>query len=189
MHDPRGTYILHDVSKSECTVLSERRVIDVHCHRECAAAAGMVKPEVERLGRAPLQVGNELTRELNRRQLDFVRPKMDSVEVRLADMDAMGVDIQALSLSPYQLSASLQCRASRVAFETGAYQQAAVCDLGQYVGYRRRDHAVSHSSDDARELGGSLVVGRQIDDEGAHLGAGITLGIAERRARLRCRRG
>jgi aminocarboxymuconate-semialdehyde decarboxylase len=83
--------------------LSERRVIDVHCHRECAAAAGMVKPEAERLGRAPLQVGNELTREVNRRQLEFIRPKMDSIEVRVADMDAMGVDVQALSLSPYQL--------------------------------------------------------------------------------------
>jgi aminocarboxymuconate-semialdehyde decarboxylase len=28
---------------------------------------------------------------------------MDSIDVRLADMDAMGVDVQALSLSPYQL--------------------------------------------------------------------------------------
>jgi aminocarboxymuconate-semialdehyde decarboxylase len=83
--------------------LSERRVIDVHCHRECAAAAGLVKPEAERLGRAPLQVGNELTREVNRQQLEFIRPKMDSIEVRIADMDAMGVDVQALSLSPYQL--------------------------------------------------------------------------------------
>jgi hypothetical protein len=28
---------------------------------------------------------------------------MESVEVRLADMDAMGVDIQALSVSPYHM--------------------------------------------------------------------------------------
>jgi aminocarboxymuconate-semialdehyde decarboxylase len=83
--------------------LSERRVIDVHCHRECAGAAVMVKPEAERLGRAPLQVGNELTRDVNRRQLELIRPKMDSIEIRIADMDAMGVDVQALSLSPYQL--------------------------------------------------------------------------------------
>jgi aminocarboxymuconate-semialdehyde decarboxylase len=63
----------------------------------------MVKPEAERLGRAPLQVGNELTREVNQRQLATLRPKMESIEVRLADMDAMGVDIQAVSISPYQL--------------------------------------------------------------------------------------
>jgi aminocarboxymuconate-semialdehyde decarboxylase len=63
----------------------------------------MVKPESERLGRKPFQFGNELTREVNRKQLEDIRPKMESVEVRLADMDAMGIDVQALSLSPYQL--------------------------------------------------------------------------------------
>jgi aminocarboxymuconate-semialdehyde decarboxylase len=63
----------------------------------------MVKPEADRLGRAPLQVGNDLTREVNKRQLAELRPKMDSIDVRIADMDAMGVDIQALSVSPYQL--------------------------------------------------------------------------------------
>lgn len=79
------------------------RVIDIHCHRECLAAATMVKPEADRLGKAPLQVGNDLTRKVNKRQLTELRPKMDSIEVRIADMDAMGVDIQALSVSPYQL--------------------------------------------------------------------------------------
>ena len=79
------------------------RVIDIHCHRECGAAAAIVKPEADRLGRAPLQFGSELTREVNRRQLEAIRPKMESIEVRLTDMDRMGVDIQAVSISPYQL--------------------------------------------------------------------------------------
>jgi aminocarboxymuconate-semialdehyde decarboxylase len=79
------------------------RVIDIHCHRECGAAAALVKPEADRLGRKPLQFGNELTKEVNRKQLEDIRPKMEDVEVRLADMDATGIDIQALSLSPYQL--------------------------------------------------------------------------------------
>jgi aminocarboxymuconate-semialdehyde decarboxylase len=51
----------------------------------------------------PLQFGNDLTREVNRKQLIDLRPKMESIEVRLADMDALGVDVQAISLSPYQL--------------------------------------------------------------------------------------
>ena len=83
--------------------MSNRRVIDIHCHRECGPAAALVKPESERLGRVPFQFGNELTKEVNRKQLQDLRPKMESAEVRLADMDAMGVDVQALCLSPYQL--------------------------------------------------------------------------------------
>lgn len=83
--------------------MSGPRVIDIHCHRECAAAAAMVKPEADRIGRKPLQAGNELTKEVNRRQLAALRPKMESIDMRIADMDAMGVDIQALSISPYHL--------------------------------------------------------------------------------------
>lgn len=79
------------------------QVIDIHCHRECSPAAALVQPEADRLGRAPLQFGNELTKEVNRRQLQSLRPKMESVHERLTDMDAMGVDIQALSVSPYHL--------------------------------------------------------------------------------------
>ncbi|HET8739452.1 MAG TPA: amidohydrolase, partial [Acidimicrobiia bacterium] len=80
--------------------MTERRAtIDIHCHRECAPAAALVKPEADRLGRAPLQVGNELTKAVNRQQLETIRPKMESVEVRLADMDALGIDIQVISLS------------------------------------------------------------------------------------------
>jgi aminocarboxymuconate-semialdehyde decarboxylase len=83
--------------------LSIGLVFDIHCHRECGPAAALIKPESDRLGRLPLQFGNELTKEVNRRQLADLRPKMESVEVRLADMDAMGVDVQALCLAPYQL--------------------------------------------------------------------------------------
>lgn len=77
-------------------------VIDVHCHRECAPAAEMMKAEADRIGYVPLAFGNDLTREVNRRQLLSLRPKMESLEVRLGDMDRMGVDVQAVSIAPYQ---------------------------------------------------------------------------------------
>ena len=80
------------------------RVIDIHCHRETAAVRETVQAESQRLGRMPLIFGSELTKEVNRRQLETIRPKMESVEERLADMDEMGVDVQAVAVSPYQMS-------------------------------------------------------------------------------------
>lgn len=118
MQPPGKPYIVQDVSNRESESLSQQRVIDVHCHRECGPAAVLVKPEAERLGRTPLSVGNELTREVNRRQLEHIRPKMDSIDVRLADMDAMGVDVQALSVSPYQLYHWVQGDLGPRAFQT-----------------------------------------------------------------------
>jgi aminocarboxymuconate-semialdehyde decarboxylase len=44
-----------------------------------------------------------LTRQVNRRQMAEIRPQMESVDVRLADMDRMGVDIQAVAHFPPQM--------------------------------------------------------------------------------------
>lgn len=83
--------------------MSSGTVIDIHCHRECAPAATLMKPHAERRGERALQFGSEITREVNRRQLEYLRPKMEDLEVRLADMDAMGVDVQALAVAPYHM--------------------------------------------------------------------------------------
>ncbi len=58
--------------------------------------------EEERLGRVRLQYGNDTTRRVNKNQLEYLRPKMDFLETRLADMDRMKVDIQAVAVSVYQ---------------------------------------------------------------------------------------
>lgn len=81
---------------------SDGPVIDIHCHRECAPATEIMKLEEEKVGRVRLQYGSELTRKVNREQLEYLRPKMDFLETRLADMDRMGVDIQAVAVSVYQ---------------------------------------------------------------------------------------
>lgn len=76
--------------------------VDIHCHRECAQAADLMKAEAERTGYQALSFGSDLTKQVNQQQLIDIRPKMNSIDERLADMDKMGVDIQAVSVSPYQ---------------------------------------------------------------------------------------
>lgn len=63
----------------------------------------MMDAEARRLDRVPLGFGSELTKEVNRQQRLDIAPKMTSVDERLADMDAMGVDTQVVSISPYQM--------------------------------------------------------------------------------------
>jgi aminocarboxymuconate-semialdehyde decarboxylase len=48
-------------------------------------------------------IGSDLTRAVNRRQMVEIRPRMESLDVRLADMDRMGVDIQAVAHFPPQM--------------------------------------------------------------------------------------
>lgn len=81
---------------------SDGPVIDIHCHRECAPAADFMQESALAAGKVSLGHGNPTTQAVNRRQLEHVRPKMDQLEVRLADMDAMGVDVQAVALAVYQ---------------------------------------------------------------------------------------
>jgi aminocarboxymuconate-semialdehyde decarboxylase len=77
--------------------------VDIHCHCNCAVVAAEMRDEAERAGHAALAYGDALTRDVNEKQLAAIAPKMDSVEARLADMDRMGIDVQAISLPPYQL--------------------------------------------------------------------------------------
>ena len=81
---------------------SKTLTIDIHCHRQSYPAGNLMKTESEAAGFAALSMGSEQTKEVNRKQLEEIKPKMQSIETRLADMDAMGVDIQAISVSPYQ---------------------------------------------------------------------------------------
>lgn len=81
---------------------SKSLVVDIHCHRECQAAKEMMQPHAKDTGVLPLSFGNELTLEVNKAQQENIAPKMQSLEERLADMDRMGVDIQAVSIAPYQ---------------------------------------------------------------------------------------
>jgi aminocarboxymuconate-semialdehyde decarboxylase len=76
--------------------------IDVHCHVHYMPADEMVK-HVATPDREPsMRFSNELTRATNQKQMENVRVCLTSVEQRLKDMDKMGVDVQAISCSPFQ---------------------------------------------------------------------------------------
>jgi len=105
---------------------SDGPVIDIHCHRECGPATEIMKVEEEKVGRVRLQYGSDITRQVNKAQLEYLRPKMDFLETRLADMDAMGVDIQAVAVAVYQYyywaDAEVGARITRVINEELAEQ-------------------------------------------------------------------
>jgi aminocarboxymuconate-semialdehyde decarboxylase len=76
--------------------------IDLHCHyanpevnaRMAERNPGQFDPAVK--------FANALTRETNVKQMKERAPKLSSIEVRLKDMDRMGIDIQAVSPAPHQ---------------------------------------------------------------------------------------
>lgn len=77
------------------------KVVDLHCH--------YLNPEVNaktaHLNAAQYDptviFANELTRETNVKQMKTRAPKLTGVTERLADMDRMGVDVQAVCPAPY----------------------------------------------------------------------------------------
>ena len=76
--------------------------VDIHCHvlTETAEAMFRAAGQVERRPRDVF--ANPRTREVNRQQSERTRVQFTSVEKRLADMDVMGIDIQALTPAPNQ---------------------------------------------------------------------------------------
>jgi aminocarboxymuconate-semialdehyde decarboxylase len=95
--------------------------IDVHCHVHYPPADEMVA-HVSTPDKEPsLRFSNDLSRTTNQRQMENVRVCLTSVEQRLRDMDKMGVDVQAISCSPFQfrywLDPELGARAARAVNE------------------------------------------------------------------------
>jgi aminocarboxymuconate-semialdehyde decarboxylase len=76
--------------------------IDIHCHVQNPAAAAMVHGHEAAVEQPRVRFANERTREVNRQQAERTLVQSTSVEQRLADMDHMGIDIQAISPSPVQ---------------------------------------------------------------------------------------
>ncbi len=78
------------------------KVVDVHCHY----LNPVVNQKAAHLNAAQYDptviFANDLTNETNVKQMRDRAPKLMGVDVRLKDMDRMGVDIQAIAPAPYQ---------------------------------------------------------------------------------------
>jgi aminocarboxymuconate-semialdehyde decarboxylase len=95
---------------------SRRHVcVDVHCHVHYPPADEMVKHAFAPDREPAARFSSELSRATNQKQMENVRVCLTSVEQRLRDMDKMGVDVQAISCSPFQFKYSLDPELGRKA--------------------------------------------------------------------------
>ncbi|MGH8430437.1 MAG: amidohydrolase family protein, partial [Solimonas sp.] len=76
--------------------------MDIHCHYFNTEAAAKVAPLNPAQHEAQVRFANALTREVNAKQMKDRSTKLSDIEVRLRDMDRMGIDVQAVSPSPNQ---------------------------------------------------------------------------------------
>jgi aminocarboxymuconate-semialdehyde decarboxylase len=76
--------------------------IDLHCHYANPDAAAKVADRNPGQYDNNFKFANALTRETNVKQMKDRAPKLSSIEVRLKDMDRMGIDVQAVSPAPNQ---------------------------------------------------------------------------------------
>ena len=76
--------------------------IDLHCHYLNPTVQARIAHLDPGRHEPAVRFANALTRDVNTKQIQDRGPKLSSIEVRLHDMDRMGIDIQAVSPAPNQ---------------------------------------------------------------------------------------
>jgi len=95
---------------------SKRRfAVDLHCHVFVPEAADLVGERFDLEMDDLFKFANQATRDVNARQAGTIHEQLTSVQRRLADMDAMGVDVQAISPAPLQYYYGLDAELGRAA--------------------------------------------------------------------------
>ncbi|NBP73772.1 MAG: hypothetical protein EBU57_11615, partial [Alphaproteobacteria bacterium] len=76
--------------------------IDIHCHVHIPEAAEIAEPHFKPEMEPAILFANEMTREVNMQQNVDRMPHLTTVDHRLIDMDAMGIDLQTIIPPPFQ---------------------------------------------------------------------------------------
>jgi aminocarboxymuconate-semialdehyde decarboxylase len=95
-HAPADQARGHTISRN-----NKHFTVDIHCHIQVPEADAMLKQLVpDDTGRKMIDT-NPITAEINAAQQETIWPKLTEPEIRLKDMDAQGIDVQAISTSPF----------------------------------------------------------------------------------------
>ena len=89
--------------------------VDLHCHLYVPAAADAVAEVFDIETDGLYRFSNRATREVNDRQAEAIHEPLTQVSRRLADMDRMGIDVQAVSPVPLQYYYALPPELGRTA--------------------------------------------------------------------------
>lgn len=76
--------------------------VDIHCHMHTPAADELIVDKTPLAMESIVRFATEETNKLNREMLAAIRGKLVDPKQRLADMDRMGIDVQAISPAPFQ---------------------------------------------------------------------------------------
>jgi aminocarboxymuconate-semialdehyde decarboxylase len=99
---PRGTTATGSSRGKKIKRGNRTLAVDLHCHVQTPAAAEIAKQTSVPAGDPIVRHGSKRTADRQREQDVELHPQLTSIERRLADMDRMGIDIQAISTSPAQ---------------------------------------------------------------------------------------
>ena len=76
-------------------------VVDIHCHLNVGAAEGFIRSQVENPPN-PAGFSSPASDAVMGKLFATIAPRLNGVDLRLADMDHLGIDVQAISPSPGQ---------------------------------------------------------------------------------------
>lgn len=118
---PRSSAAARPAARKVVRRGSKSLAVDLHCHVQTPAADALAK-QTKMPPRDPLvQHGSQRTADRQKQQQGEIWQKLTSIEQRLADMNKMGIDVQAISSSPsqyyYRLEPDLGRQTSRLVNE------------------------------------------------------------------------